>query len=116
MSEQYAVILVRGLIGVRTDVRDTLSMLRLRKKHAAILVPADPVRLGMLEKVKDVATFGPVSEPVAQQLSAKMKDGVAHLAPPIGGFGRKGIKYGYGAGGALGKRDSMDKILEAMLR
>ncbi len=116
MSDQYAVILVRSLLGVRSEVRDTLTMLRLRKKHTAVLVSADPVRLGMLERVKDVVTFGPVSEPVAKTLSSKMKDGVAHLAPPIGGFGRKGIKQAYAAGGALGKRPSMDKIVEAMLR
>jgi large subunit ribosomal protein L30 len=116
MSEEYAVVLVRGLIGLRSDVRDTLTMLRLRKKHAAVIVPADPVRLGMLEKIKDVATYGPVSGAVAKALSAKMKDGVAHLPPPRGGFGRKGVKASFAVGGALGKRDSMDKLLGAMLQ
>lgn len=112
-----AAIRVRGMVGVRKDVEDTLTMLRLRKKHTAILLDekAKPNMLGMLEKSKDIITYGPVSEDIAKKLSAKMKDGVAHLPPPRGGFERKGIKKGFNQGGALGKRDSMDSILEAML-
>lgn len=111
----YAAILIRGLIGVRGDMKDTLYMLKLRKKHAAILIDEkNTAQLGMLEKVKDTITFGPVSEPVARKLQARMKEGVAHLPPPKGGFERKGIKQPYTTGGALGKRDSMDSILEAM--
>jgi hypothetical protein len=37
------------------------------------------------------------------------------LQPPRGGFERKGIKVQHSAGGALGKRKSMDELLEAML-
>jgi hypothetical protein len=91
-------------------------MLKLRNKHTAIIVDeTNVIAVGMLEKVKDRITFGPVSEPVAEKLKAKMKNGVAHLAPPRGGFERKGIKQPFTNGGALGKRDSMDKILEKML-
>ena len=112
-----AVVRIRGMVGVRGDVEDTLTMLKLRKSHTAVLI--DETKFtnvpGMLEKVKDIVTYGPVSEATAAKLSAKMKDGVAHLAPPRGGFERKGIKQSYVAGGALGKRDSMDKLLEAML-
>lgn len=112
----YAVILIRGSVGVRADVKDTLLMLRLRKKHAAVFVDeTNPAKLGMLEKTKDMITYGPLSEAVAKKLQTRMKEGVAHLAPPRGGFGRKGIKQPYTAGGALGKRDSMDKLVEAML-
>jgi large subunit ribosomal protein L30 len=113
----YAAVLIRSLIGVRTEVKDTLSMLRIRKKHVAVLIDEQkmPNALGMLEKCKDCITYGPVSEGVAQKLQARMDGGVAHLAPPRGGFERKGIKKAYAEGGALGKRDSMDKLLEAML-
>lgn len=112
----YAAVLIRGLIGVKPEVRATLHMLRLRKKHTAIVVDESKATYtGMLEKSKDMITYGPVSDAVAKKLQARMKDGVAHLAPPRGGFGRKGIKLPYSTGGALGKRDSMDKLLEAML-
>ena len=112
-----AAIRVRGMVGVRQDVEDTLTMLRLRKKHTAIIIDEakHPNVLGMLEKTKDIITYGPISAEVAKRLTEKMKDGVAHLAPPRGGFERKGIKKSYVQGGALGKRDTMDAIVEAML-
>jgi len=112
----YAAILIRGDIHVRGDVRDTLFMLKMRNKHTAIMIDEKSVtQMGMLEKCKDRITFGPVSPEVATKLSAIMKDGVARLHPPRGGFERKGIKQQYTQGGALGKRESMDKILEKML-
>jgi large subunit ribosomal protein L30 len=112
----YAVVQIRGFIGVRQVVVDTMHMLKLKKKHTAVLVDeTNPALAGMLVKAKDVITYGPVSDAVAKKLQAKMKDGVAHLHPPRGGFERKGIKVTYNAGGALGKRDSMDSLLEKML-
>lgn len=112
----YAAILVRGDIHVRGDVRDTLFMLKMRNKHTAILVDESNVStMGMLEKSKDRITFGPISPEVAAKLQAIMKDGVAHLHPPRGGYERKGIKQQFTQGGALGKRESMDKIVEKML-
>jgi ribosomal protein L30/L7E len=110
-----AAVMIRGSIGIRKDMLDTLSMLRLRKKHSAVLLEEKPTTLGMLLKTKDFIAYGPVSEPVAKKLQAKMKNGVAHLNPPRGGFEHKGIKVAYAAGGALGKRESMDELLEAML-
>lgn len=112
----YAAILIRGDINVRGDVKDTLFMLKLRNKHAAILFDENKAtQLGMVEKCKDRLTYGPISDAVAAKLQAAMKEGVAHLHPPRGGFERKGIKLAWTVGGALGKRDSMDKIVEAML-
>ncbi len=112
----YAAILIRGDIHVRGDVRDTLFMLKLRNKHTAIMIDETSVtQVGMLDKVKDRITYGPISPEVAAKLQAIMKDGVAHMHPPRGGFERKGIKQQFTQGGALGRRESMDKIVEKML-
>lgn len=112
----YAVVLVRSLIGMKPQVRSTVEMMKLRKKHAAVLLDeTKPSTLGMLIKAQDMITYGPVSDAVAKKLEAKMKDGVAHLAPPRGGFGKKGIKQPATTGGVLGKNPNMDKLLEAML-
>ena len=112
----YAAILVRGDIHVRGDVRDTLFMLKMRNKHTAILVDESNVStMGMLEKSKDRITFGPISDEMAAKLQAIMQAAVARLHPPRGGYERKGIKQQYTQGGVLGKRESMDKIVEKML-
>jgi large subunit ribosomal protein L30 len=56
----YAVVRVRGTAGVRGDIADTLAMLRLHKPNHCVLVPEDPVHVGMLQKVKDRVTWGEV--------------------------------------------------------
>jgi large subunit ribosomal protein L30 len=112
----FAAVQIRGFIGVRQEVVDTMSMLKMRKKHTAVLIDEkNPALMGMLEKSKDVIAFGPISDAVAKKLQDKMKEGVAHLHPPRGGFERKGIKVAFNSGGALGKRPSMDSLVEAML-
>ena len=71
----------------------------------------------MLRKIKDYATFGPVSdETIANLEKRKAKNGkVYFLAPPVGGFERKGTKQSYVVGGALGERGEAINILLAKM-
>lgn len=117
-----AAILIRGLIGTRSEVRDTLSMLRLRKKHACVVVKNSPHVRGMLQKSKDFITYGPIDAATIEELKkarTPVHDEndvlVFNLAPPRGGFERKGIKKAYTQGGALGARKEMDTIIKKMM-
>lgn len=56
-----AVIRIRGSVGVRREVEETLKMLRLTKVNHAVLVADTPTYLGMLRAVKDYVTWGEVS-------------------------------------------------------
>ena len=118
---KIAVILIRGLIGTRGDIRDTLAFMNLRKKHAcAILEDSSQVR-GMLKKSQDFTTFGNVSDATLKALADKRKPvsesrQVYFLAPPKGGFERKGIKLSYVVGGALGDRkEAINELIMKML-
>lgn len=116
---KIAVILIRGLVGVRVDIKDTLFSLNLRKKHACAIVNDTPEVRGMLKKARDYITFGPVSEEVLKELDSKRQaneKGVYFLAPPVGGFERKGIKISFTAGGALGDRkEAINVLLKKMM-
>jgi large subunit ribosomal protein L30 len=121
---KIAVVLIRGLVGVRTDVKDTLAFLNIRKKHACVVVNDTPTIRGMLKKVQNVATYGPISEDVYTQLKekrgSKSADSSAKevffLAPPVGGFERKGIKQPFSVGGALGERkEGIDSLIQKMM-
>lgn len=121
---KLAVVVIRGLVGLNKDVKDTLAMLNLKKKHACVVVNDTPSIRGMLKKVQNVATYGPVSEETYAQLKAKRgsssKDEktkeVFFLAPPVGGFERKGIKKSVVQGGALGERkQGIDSLLQKMM-
>jgi large subunit ribosomal protein L30 len=122
-GSKVAIILVRGLIKVHRDVKSTLKLLNLAKKHTLVIVPDTPITRGMLTKIKDVATFGTISQGMISEITSKRKnlstkkDGLKfHLNSPRGGFERKGIKTSFAMGGALGERkDKIAELIKKML-
>lgn len=67
----YAVIRVRGNIGVRKPVKDTLRILRLNRVNHLALVSENKEQKGMIEKAKDYVTYGEISNAVAKKLFEK---------------------------------------------
>ena len=118
---KIAAILVRGLIGTRPDTRKALDTLRLRKKHACVILEDNPVNMGALHVAKDFITYGPVSEKTIEELRkarTPVHDDVLvvfSLAPPKGGFERKGIKTSFKQGGVLSSRPEMDTLIKKMM-
>jgi len=62
---------LRGEAGVATDVKATLNMLELRRKHNAVLMYNKPEILGMLKKAKDYITWGEADKEVLSMLFKK---------------------------------------------
>ncbi len=60
MPRLFAVIRIRGTVGIPRDVEDTLKMLRLVRKHHCVIIEETPSYLGMLNKVKDYVTWGEI--------------------------------------------------------
>lgn len=121
---KIAVILIRSLVGIRGDVRETLEYLRLKKKHACVVIENTPSYMGMLKKVIDYVTYGEISEETYKLLKEKREVKTANgevkkffsLAPPRKGYERKGIKKSYTDGGALGYRgENMNELILKML-
>jgi len=117
-NAKIAVILVRGLVEVKQEVKDTLRMLNLQKKHACVILEDNPVNRGMLKKVENYITYGEVTEETIKELKEKRpSDKKFHsLHPPIGGFERKGIKKPYNLKGALGNRgEKINDLIKKMI-
>ncbi|MBI2669176.1 uL30 family ribosomal protein [Candidatus Woesearchaeota archaeon] len=139
---KLAIVLVRGAVGLTQPVKDTLHTLRLGRKNFCVIVPDTPAYRGMIQKVKDMVTWGEISEEMFEELvkvrgepflsrttDAKKKYSYAvlehkgkkykpyfRLNPPRKGFGRKGIKMAFVAGGALGyRKEKMDDLIKRML-
>ncbi|MDI9623918.1 MAG: 50S ribosomal protein L30 [Methanothermobacter sp.] len=58
----FAVIRVRGSVGVKKDIKDTLAMLRLHRINHAVIVEETPDYKGMLQKAKDYITWGEINK------------------------------------------------------
>ncbi len=126
MTKEIAIVRVRGLTGLRKDIKDTLTMLNLHRKNYCTIVPDTPAYLGMIKKVKDFVTYGVIDEDIKKKLIEKYSEPhpkdpkktkpFFRLSPPRGGFGRKGIKYPFSVGGALGDRgEKINDLLERMM-
>jgi len=133
-----AVIRIKGQVGIKRPVKETLNRLRLRRKYACVVfeTPSNEI-LGMVKKMKDFVAFGEISEETYKELVEKrgkkdmqgtkspMSSAEAssnerrklkpffRLHPP-----RKGIesKKHFGVGkGVLGNNKKMDELVRRML-
>lgn len=142
-NKKLAAIRVRGITGIRTKVEDNLKMLRLYRKNYCCVLPNMPIHIGMLKKAKDYITWGEIDEETFNMLvekrgeefngretdskgKIKYNDFVVinnkkikkyfRLNAPRKGFGRKGIKYSYQNGGALGYRgEAINDLIKRMV-
>jgi len=123
---KIAVIRIRGMIGIRKDIRDTLDMLKLHKKHFCVIFEKTPSNIGMIKKTKDYVTWGEIREDVLKELLSKRAEKnpkdlertkkFFRLNSPKKGFERKGIKVSFGKGGALGYRgEKINDLLKRMM-
>ncbi|MEK6948783.1 MAG: uL30 family ribosomal protein [Nanoarchaeota archaeon] len=140
-EKKVAVIRVRGLTGVRFDIDATLDKLRLTKRNCCAVVQKNEGYLGMIMKAKDYVTWGEIDEDTYNALLDKRREEfkgaasdrrgkiqsnkfievngekikkVFRLNSPRKGYGRKGIKYAFNIGGALGYRG--EKINDLIMR
>jgi large subunit ribosomal protein L30 len=121
---KLALILIRGRVGIRFDIKDTLNSLNLLRKHACVIIDDNKVTRGMVVKCKDYITYGEIESETIEELTKtrgkKTSEGKTKkffsLAPPKGGFERKGIKVPFKKGGALGYRGKkISDLIKKML-
>lgn len=127
-SQKLAIIVIRGNVNNPRDVIDTLEMLNLYRKNHCTVVENTPSYLGMINKIKDFVAWGEINDATYKELVAKRGEEFNErtsdsknkynykylefngkkykkyfrLSPPRKGFGKKGIKAGFNAGGVLG--------------
>lgn len=60
-KNRLAIIRIRGDVGIRRSIRDTLKMFRLFRVNHVTIVDNRPSYLGMLKKSKDYITWGQIT-------------------------------------------------------
>jgi large subunit ribosomal protein L30 len=119
-NKELAVILVRSIIGLKPDHKNTLKLLNLMHKNGCVIIPDTPSYKGMLQKVKDFVTWGNISSETKKILIEKKKKDenqkLFRLSPPKKGYGSAGIKMPYSVKGALGNRgDNINELIMRMI-
>ena len=67
----FAVIRVRGSVGITRDLADTLMMLRLHRINHCVIVPKNQNYDGMLHKARNFITWGEIDREMLEKLVAK---------------------------------------------
>lgn len=60
MSKRIAVVRVRGQVGTRGDVEDTLRRLRLTRVNHCVVIDDSPQMMGMVKKCANYITWGEI--------------------------------------------------------
>ncbi len=117
-----AVIRIKGQVGIKKPVKETLNRLRLRRKYVCVVFeePSKEI-LGMIKKMKDFVAFGEIQEETYKELvekrGQKNKEGELkpffRLHPPRGGIESK-KHFGVGKG-VLGNNKKMNELIRRML-
>jgi len=70
-KKRLAIVRIRGTIGTKQEMKDTLAMLRLYRKNNCVVVENNPNYIGMIKKVKDYITWGEIDEGTFKELLEK---------------------------------------------
>jgi len=138
----FAVVRIRGSVGTRKDLKDTMKMLRLKSANHCVVVPETKQYLGMLKKAKDFITWGKIDKKTLSKLlekrgkfsKEKLKDmkmenfdglsdaliknqiklkPVFRLNPPRHGY--KATRLPYPKGSLGDRKDKINELLERMI-
>ena len=135
-NKLVAVIRIRGTIGVRRTIKETLIRMNLNRVNSLALLYGNPSNLGMIKKCNDFVTYGEINadtlgkvltkkgvksskEDVEKLLSGEKKAKEVlqlpiRLKPPRRGY--EDTKTGFSRGGATGFRgEAINEILKRLV-
>tara|TARA_Y100000034_G_scaffold19272_2_gene21699 strand:- start:3 stop:419 length:417 start_codon:yes stop_codon:yes gene_type:complete len=66
-----AIIRIRGQVGLKKEIVETLNRLRLRRKYTCVVINHKKEQLGMIKKLKDFIAYGEIKKEVFEKLIEK---------------------------------------------
>lgn len=138
-----AIIRIKGMVGLRKPIKETLERLRLRRKYVCVLLGQKKEDLGMLMKIRNFVAFGEINKETlvklvekrgklidktkkidAKKIVEEIEKGKSlvdlnlkpffRLHPPRGGIESKN-HFGVGKGVLGDNKEHINKLIERML-
>jgi large subunit ribosomal protein L30 len=110
------VIRIKGQIGIKKAVKETLNRLKIRKKYSCVVIKnPNESQMGMIKSLRDFVAYGEISEDVYKKLVEKRKTKIENffrLHPARGGIKTK-FHYPKGVLGNHGAK--INELVEKML-
>ena len=109
------IIRIRGQVGLKKEIAETLNRLRLKRKYSCIILKPTKENLGMLNKLRNFVAYGDLDEETYSELVKKRgRKGKKffRLHPPRGGIKSK-THFPRGVLGNHGKKIS--ELIKRML-
>jgi ribosomal protein L30/L7E len=72
-GKMIAAIRLRGSIKVRSEVKDTLRMLKLGRKNSLSIIKVTPSNMAMIKKSEDFITWGELPEGIREIKKFRLK-------------------------------------------
>jgi large subunit ribosomal protein L30 len=66
-----AIIRIKGMVGLKKNIVETLYRLRLRRKYSCVVIKSTKENLGMVKKAKDFVAFGQINKETFEKLVEK---------------------------------------------
>ena len=115
-----AVLRIKGQVGLKREVKETLHRLRLRRKYVCVVFDKpNEAQMGMIKSLRNFVAFGEITDATYKKIVEVRgkKDGDGKLKPffrmhPARGGIKTKLHYPLGV---LGDNKEMDKLLEKML-
>lgn len=119
---KIAVIRIKGMVGIRGDIEETLNRMRLRRKYACVVIEDTPENKGMIKKVNDFVAYGEINNETQKELIAKRgkKDKEGNLKPffrlhPARGGMETKKHFGVGKGVLGNNKEKINDLIVRML-
>ena len=71
MEKRFAAVMIRGSVGLKTSLKETISSLRLYRRNTCVVIADTATNVGMLKAAKDYITWGEIDEDTFKLLVEK---------------------------------------------
>jgi large subunit ribosomal protein L30 len=106
-------IRLRGEVGVRKGIEDTMQMLGLKRRYSGVLLDQNENTMGMVRKIESFIAWGEVSTDTIAALKERAKAKGFGLKPPVGGL--RAIKLVWPKGDLGYRGDKINELAKRMI-